>query len=228
MSAQNISFSITSDVTALGIKCAVFSISNLSNQLKHPKFEEYKTKIYNDLKSNYSKTFLSQDPTLLGFEISHKKIGSSNQKLIASPQSLISILLRKGSLPCINLLVDIYNCISIESRLSLGAHDIDKLQNNVTLRIADGTEKFIPLGKSKAEKVSAGEYCYIDGNDTVICRLECRQADATKISLNTKNALVIVQGNENTSGEYINGVMKRLIDLITSYCGGSATILWQP
>ena len=38
-----------------------------------------------------------------------------------------------------NKAVDIYNILSIESKLCLGAHDIDKVDGNVTLKITDGT-----------------------------------------------------------------------------------------
>ena len=60
-----------------------------------------------------------------------------------------------------NKAVDIYNILSIESKLCLGAHDIDKVDGNVTLKITDGTEKFLPLGSEELKPVKAGEYSFV-------------------------------------------------------------------
>ncbi len=227
MDEKTLAFTISSEVIALGIKCAVFSINNLTNKRTHPEFEKHKNNLFKEYKEKYSEELLSEDPILSGFEILHQKINCSNPNLIASPQSLITTLLKRDTLPSINLLVDIYNCVSIQSKLSLGAHDIDKIDDQIILRFADGTETFVPLGRNKSEKINTGEYCYIEGKDNVICRMECRQADATKITLGTKNVLFIIQGNQNTTCEYIETIMKQLIDLIKLYCdGGTPKTLW--
>ncbi len=220
MGNKNIKFTLTPEVKVLGVKCAVFSIDGLVNKTTHPEFELYKNTLFTKLKQEYSKSDLSKDPILQGFEELHKSAGCLDSKLVPSPQSLISLLLKNGSLPQINLLVDIYNCISISSRLSLGAHDAEQLGNKISLCIAKGTETFIPLGKNKLEKINSGEYCYMQ-DDNVICRLECRQADATKITLDTKDVLFIIQGNENTTPSYLEKVMQDLYSSVTNYCGGA-------
>ena len=43
----------------------------------------------------------------------------------------------------INTAVDIYNLISLESKLALGVHNMDKVDGNVTLRFTDGSRKLI-------------------------------------------------------------------------------------
>ena len=44
-----------------------------------------------------------------------------------------------------NKAVDIYNILSIESKLCLGAHDIDKVDGNVTLKITEDTKNVLYL-----------------------------------------------------------------------------------
>ena len=105
---------------------------------------------------------IPQDPILAGFRRLHEKVGRSNHKFPASPERLIKLFLRKGTIPSINLAVDIYNCISLETRLSLGAHDVSQINGSVTLRMTDGRERFVPLGREKPELIEAGEYCYVD------------------------------------------------------------------
>ena len=38
--------------------------------------------------------------------------------------------------------------VSIETRLSLGAHDIERVHGDISLRLAKGDEYFVPLGWS--------------------------------------------------------------------------------
>ena len=44
---------------------------------------------------------------------------------------------------------------------------------------------------------------------------------------NTKNILIIIEGNENTSAEYLIEVASEIIDLINTYCGGKAQIIYN-
>ena len=39
--------------------------------------------------------------------------------------------------------------ISMESRLCVAAHNLDKVDGNLTVRFSDGTEKYIPLGQKQ-------------------------------------------------------------------------------
>lgn len=38
---------------------------------------------------------------------------------------------------------------------------MDKVDGNVTLKITDGTEKFLPLGSEELKPVKAGEYSFV-------------------------------------------------------------------
>lgn len=59
------------------------------------------------------------------------------------------MLLKYGDMPFINQVVDIYNVISMESRLCVATHNLDKIDGNLTVRFSDGTEKYIPLGQDE-------------------------------------------------------------------------------
>ncbi len=110
--------------------------------------------------------------------------------------------------------------------MSLGAHDVKKIDGNVTLRLTDGGERFVPLGKDEPEPIAAGDYCYVDDSGDVLCRLEYRQADKTKVMLSSDTCFYIVQGNENTPDDYTMNAAEHLIDLTKRYCGGKERIVW--
>src|SRR5262245_47185355 len=57
-----------------------------------------------------------------------------------SLEKLLTFAFKRGDLPTINNLVDVYNLVSIRTSCSLGAHDLDKIALPVSLRLLDGSE----------------------------------------------------------------------------------------
>jgi DNA/RNA-binding domain of Phe-tRNA-synthetase-like protein len=125
----------------------------------------------------------------------------------------------------VNKMVDINNIISLDSKLTLGAHNIDNVSGNVTLRFTNGTERFVPLGQTEPIPVSPHEYSYIDDSNEVLCRLEIRQVQKTLVDETACNAFYIVQGNEATSDELLLQTAQQIIDLTTKYSGGEGEII---
>jgi len=221
-----IQFTMSDEVRNLGVRGAYAVLTNLKNQKSHPEFELYRAELVKKLSQELDENFIGTDPVLEGFRQLHQAVGRSNRRYPASPESLISLFQRAHKIPAINLLVDIYNCISLETRLALGAHDIAHIEGNVTLRLTDGSEKFLPLGQSEVEPVGAREYCYIDDSNDVLCRLEFKQVEKTKVTEKTSACFFIIQGNKQTSREYLEQALKRLVELTTLYCGGEQQATW--
>ena len=125
----------------------------------------------------------------------------------------------------VNKMVDINNIISLDSKLTLGAHNIDNVSGNVTLRFTNGTERFVPLRQTEPIPVSPHEYSYIDDSNEVLCRLEIRQVQKTLVDETACNVFYIVQGNEATSDELLLQTAQQIIDLTTKYSGGEGEII---
>lgn len=146
------------------------------------------------------------------------------RKNLPASENLIRLLTKREDLISINKAVDIYNILSIESKLCLGAHDIDKVDGNVTLKITDGTEKFLPLESEELNLVKSGEYSFLDDNNDVVCWLDIRQVDKTKVTEDSKNVLYLIIGNKKTTDEELEKVTNNLISLTTKFAS-SATIV---
>ncbi|WP_096232156.1 hypothetical protein [Thermoanaerobacterium sp. RBIITD] len=89
-------------------------------------------------------------------------------------------------------------------------------------------ENYIPIGQDEPKPVKAGEYAYVDDANDIICRLEIRQVEKTKVTLDTKNCFYILQGNRATSKEYLEEAANRLINLTKRFLGGKEHILYIP
>jgi DNA/RNA-binding domain of Phe-tRNA-synthetase-like protein len=84
----------------------------------------------------------------------------------------------------------------------------------------------LPLGQSEPETIGAGEYCYVDGSGEVLCRLEHRQCERTKVTVDTTSAFYIIQGNANTSHDMLEQALRRLVELTQRFCHGHEDQFW--
>jgi DNA/RNA-binding domain of Phe-tRNA-synthetase-like protein len=157
-----------------------------------------------------------------------RKVGANPKTDRPSLERLLTFALKRGDLLAINNLVDAYNLISIRSSCSLGAHDLDRIQLPVSLRILDGTESFIPLGSEELIRVTPGEFGYVDAANLVLCRLDVLQAEFSKVTEATTNVLLIVEGTAAHSPQVIRQTFDDVIHVVTHYCGGTAEIVSFP
>lgn len=220
-------FNIEKEVLELGINVAIVVIKGMNNVKENKEFNKYRDVILKDLKSNLTEETITNDSVLKGFWQLHGKVGKTSKHDMPSPENLMNMLLKNGFLPSINLIVDIYNLVSVKTKLALGAHDLDNIKGKVSLRLTNGNETFLPIGYSKEKPISKGEYAYIDENNDVLCRMEVRQVEKTKVTESTSNCMYIVQGNENVSNEQIKKAVDLLIELTLKYCGGDAEVIYK-
>jgi methionyl-tRNA synthetase len=137
-----------------------------------------------------------------------------------SAVQLVKLVKEKGVFPTINTAVDSNNIVSAKRLVSAGLHDLDKIKGDIRLAVTRGNELYIPLGKNEPEKVPSGKFAMID-DEKVLCWLDIKQGQHTKIGLNSKNLLLYVQGNKKTTGLYLEETLEEMCKLITSYAGGT-------
>lgn len=218
-------FIVEDDVKKLGIKILGLKIEGLDNKTPNEEFENWRKNKIKELISKYKEYDIKDDKVIEGFYEIHNKVGVPRRKNLPASENLIKLLVKREDLVHINKAVDIYNIASIESKLCLGAHDIDKVSGNVYLKITNGSENFIPLGSEERKPVGNGEYSFVDDDNDVICWLDIRQVDKTKVTEDSKNVLYLIIGNEENTYEELEKVANEIISITTKYCGGKAEIL---
>lgn len=218
-------FKVEKAVLDAGVKIVFVVIQGLDNSKESYDWHAHREILLNDLLERYKDIDVHQDPILEGFNLLHDHTGVKRRKNIPASENLIKLLQKHGSLTYINKVVDIYNLISLDSKLALGAHNIDRVSGNVTLRFTDGTERFVPLGQTEPVAINPHEYSYIDDSNEVLCRLEIRQVQKTLVDETARNVFYIVQGNDATSDELLHQTAQIIIDLTTQYCGGVGEII---
>ena len=218
-------FYVEQAVTDAGVKIVFAAVYGLDNHGEDPEWAAYRDKRLEELYEEYAELDVHADPVLEGFNLLHDRTGVKRRKNIPASENLIRLLKKNHGMFYINQAVDIYNLISLESKLALGAHNIDRVEGDVTLRFNDGSERFVPIGQEDPVPVAPHEYCYCDDANEVLCRLEIRQVEKTKVDEDARNVFYIVQGNEATPYELLYETAQKIVDLTTKYCGGTGILI---
>jgi len=137
-----------------------------------------------------------------------KKTGRSVKKNPPTVPGFIDNIKRRGSMPHINSIVDVYNIESIRSSLAIGGHDLNCVHGDVIVTVSGREDTFTAIG-GKEKHVEPTDFVYRDDNG-ILAWLDVRDSEFYKMSDDTVNVFFVMQGNANTSVEYRLEAMKRL------------------
>ncbi len=213
---------ITPEVKKLGINACMALVREVNISNKSNPLEKRKKEVVEKVQG----ADIATDPILQAYHELYQVAEVEGEGFVPPAEHLLGLIKRNGRLPNINTVVDSYNLVSAETSLSIGAHDLAHLKGNVSFRITDGSEKYTPLGENEPVKVFAGEYACMD-DEKIICRMDVKQCNETKITKETKAFIVYVQGNRNTEFAYLLNALQKVCDLITEICGGTYQIILE-
>ena len=100
---------------------------------------------------------VKEHPRIVPYRDAFIKLGFNPNKFAPSVEALITRIAKKGQLPAINNVVDLANAVSIKHILPIGAHDIDLLKDQITVRLSVAGDSFSPFGVSEPEALEPGE-----------------------------------------------------------------------
>lgn len=136
-------------------------------------------------------------PVNQGYVDSISAVGRSTKKNPPTAVALIQNIKRRGSIPHINSIVDIYNVESLRSFLAIGGHDYDKIDEEICFTVSKKEDVFYPI-LAPEKYVAETDYVYKDKKG-IVAWIDVRDGENYKFDENTKNAIFIIQGNANTS-----------------------------
>ena len=170
----------------------------------------------------FSEINIVQHPRIAGWREAYKKFGAKPQKYLSSVESLVRRVLSGKSIPSINSLVDIYNAISLKYIVPAGGEDLDRIQGDVELTIAGEAEAAVLLlGEREERPPKRGEVFYRDDLGAICRRWNWREADRTKLTERTRNALLVVEALNSGDRDALEEAVNDLVGLIREYCGGN-------
>ncbi len=177
--------------------------------------EESKT-----IRENFNKETLSANPRIGAWRKAYSSFGAKPKKYKCSVENLYRMILEGIELRHINKIVDIYNYISIKHMIPVGGDDIDKVDGDITLKFALGNETFTKLDSQEIENPKEGEIVYTDSKEVLCRRWNWRECDKSKMTEDTKNVTLAVEGLPPVTNEEVKTILKELSELVQNFCGG--------
>jgi DNA/RNA-binding domain of Phe-tRNA-synthetase-like protein len=222
-------FVVAEDCLKLGLRAGAVVFRNVRVAAASPAFRSEIAQEIQAVRARFpSPQAVRAAPEVAGFREVLRNAGADPRRDQPSVERLLTFALKRGDLPAINSLVDAYNLVSVRSLCSLGAHDLDKFTPPAALRLLTGSEPFTPLGRDTPEAVAPGEFGYVDAVGRVLCRLDIRQADFSKVTAATANALLIIEGTTANPPETLRRAFADAVELVTRHCGGTAEVIAFP
>jgi DNA/RNA-binding domain of Phe-tRNA-synthetase-like protein len=135
-------------------------------------------------------------------------------------ESLIKSISNGKSIKPVNPVVDSVVLAELKNALAMGVHDLDRIQGDIVLDVADEGEKFQGIGNrtiiTRSNEVvlrdKAGVWAsYTQGPDA-----------ATLVDVGTKNAVILGFFTPETSRETMELGIQEAVDLLTSSAEGEA------
>ncbi len=182
-------------------------------------FLDYEHRVLLGFRQRYKLDELKDDPVIRAYRDFYWRMGIDPTKTRPSSEALARRVLRGQSLPKINNVVDAYNLASMETLVSMGAYDDEKIDYPLTLRFAKPGEEFVGIGRG-AEKLRGGELVLADSSK-IINVYPYRDSEHTKVVEDTQEVLLVVAGVPGLSNDLIYRATEKACRYITRFCGGT-------
>ncbi len=173
------------------------------------------------IRNGFRTETLSMLPKVRSWRQAYSSFGAKPKKYKSSVESLYRSVLKGAGLRRINPIVDVYNTISLKHMLPVGGDDLAGVRGNIQLRFAREDERFLPLGGGDAETVKPGEVVYADDRQILCRRWNWRECEATKMSPQTADCLLLVEGLPPVTANEIDEASGDLSEWIENLCGGT-------
>lgn len=203
------------------LKIGILIARNVNNNVQNHDILNQLRKCEHDAKNKYSQIDLGNVEKLIDWREAYRSFGYKPSSTRCSAEALLRRALKDNALPDINPMVNLYNSISLKHTLPMGADDLDRLEGDLRLTIAKGDEPFVALGGGEKETAIPGEVIYRDDKEITCKAWNWRECDKTKLTAQTKNAALVIEGLEHAHLSEIAHALKELKELIERYCGGT-------
>jgi DNA/RNA-binding domain of Phe-tRNA-synthetase-like protein len=168
-------------------------------------------------------TPLSQIESLVAWRRAFRAFGVDPTQYRSASEALLRRLTKKGSIPSINLLVDLGNLVSIRYGLPVAVVERCALQGTVTVHFANGSERYSELGESIEDHPEPGEVVFSDDARQVVARRWCwRQSESSAAVAQTQECLITVEAHHAAGRQDVEAALRDLLALLEEYAGGDA------
>jgi DNA/RNA-binding domain of Phe-tRNA-synthetase-like protein len=164
-----------------------------------------------------------EDPHMAAWREIYTAFGSKPSRTRNSAEALAKRALSESGLPRINLLVDLYNAISVAHLIPVGGEDIDRIHGGMRLVRATGDEEFVTVagGAETVEHPDAGEVVWRDERGVTCRRWNWRQGPRTRLTEETVSGIFLLESLAPMSVAEIEAAGAELAELLEKFSPGA-------
>jgi DNA/RNA-binding domain of Phe-tRNA-synthetase-like protein len=164
-----------------------------------------------------------EDPHMTAWREVYTAFGSKPSRTRNSAEALAKRALSEAGLPRINVLVDLYNAISVAHLIPVGGEDLDRIQGGMHLVRATGEEDFVTVagGEETVEHPDAGEVVWRDETGVTCRRWNWRQGPRTRLTEDTVSALFLLESLAPMPVAEVEAAGAELAELLGKFSPGA-------
>lgn len=203
------------------IKVGTALIHNVKVSRENSELEDLKLNIIEEVREAIRGQSIPQLPRVKAFRNIYKKFNVDPNSRRPSVEALLRRVMNQNKvLNSVNTVVDAYNITSIQFQLPMAAYDFDKISPPIVLRFAEAGEQYRAIGQLHTEELASSELVYAD-QANILCRdFNYRDCDQTKITFDSTNLLIIIDGNNEVPLEELVEAIETVSRRITAFNGG--------
>jgi DNA/RNA-binding domain of Phe-tRNA-synthetase-like protein len=198
----------------------ILQVKEVQIEKRNDELEKFKAEVAKQVREMYDLESLKDQLAFRAYRDFFWSVGIDPTKNRPAAEALIRRILGGRTIPTINSLVDVYNLASIKSRIALATFDADKLKGDLFMRFAEEGEKFLGIGMEKPLILKGGEIVVAD-NAKLVAVYPYRDADNTKVTVETKNITMIVCGAPGISEKRLDFASQVAQEYILRFCDGN-------
>lgn len=151
------------------------------------------------------------------------QLGLKPTQYRCAAESLLRRLRQDGDLPRIFQLVDTLNALSLAHAIPIAVFDLERLQGNLEVRLATGTERFINLSNEE-ESPELGEVVFVDDTGHAHARRWChRQSARSAVAPSTNEVLIVAEALHDSASHDIAKLIAEITNQLAKGFGAMTT-----
>ncbi|MGW4323056.1 B3/B4 domain-containing protein [Streptomyces sp. NPDC004684] len=171
-----------------------------------------------------------EDPHMAAWREVYTAFGAKPSRTRNSAEALAKRALSDAGLPRVNVLVDVYNAISVAHLIPVGGEDLDLIQGGMRLVRATGDEDFVTVagGEETVEHPDAGEVVWCDEAGVTCRRWNWRQGPRTRLTEGTVSGLFLLESLAPMPVAEAEAAAAELAELLEKFSPGARITVHAP
>ncbi|MET7941351.1 phenylalanine--tRNA ligase beta subunit-related protein [Streptomyces sp. NPDC005302] len=171
-----------------------------------------------------------EDPHMAAWRETYTAFGSKPSRTRNSAEALAKRALSDAGLPRINVLVDVYNAISVAHLIPVGGEDTEHIRGAMRLVRATGDEDFVTVagGEETVEHPDAGEVVWRDDAGVTCRRWNWRQGPRTRLTERSSSAVFLLESLAPMPVADVEAAGAELAELLAKFSPGARITVHAP